>query len=80
MSDYSDALPDDKQEYFKNYLKKWREEHKDYMKEWYASNKDKFLEKILTPVVCECGFECGKTNLKRHQKTKLHLKKLSKKL
>ena len=64
-----------KSEYFKN----WRETHKNYSKEWYASNKDKFIEKLLTPVVCECGFECGQCNLKRHQRTKLHLKKLSKK-
>jgi len=51
----------------------------DYFKFWYKNNKDTFLEKLLTPVTCECGFECGKNNLKRHQKTKLHLKKLSKK-
>lgn len=63
------------------YLKNWRNAHKEsgisYSREWYAINKDAFLQKLLAPVTCECGFTCGKTNLKRHQKTKLHLKKLS---
>ena len=69
-----------KQEYFKNWRDTHKEYSKDYSKDWYATNKDKFIEKLLTPVTCECGFECGKTNLKRHQRTKLHLKKLSKKI
>ena len=61
------------QEYFKN----WRETHKDYGHNWYIEHKEEFLKKLLEPVVCECGFTCGKTNLKRHQKSKLHLKKLN---
>jgi hypothetical protein len=64
----------------KEYMKEWRDAHKDYGRIWYAENKEEFLKKLLTPVTCECGFECGKTNLKRHQKSKLHLKKLLKKL
>lgn len=64
------------QEYFKN----WRETHKEYGRNWYLEHKDEFLKKLLEPVTCDCGFECGKNNLKRHQKSKLHLKKLSKKL
>jgi hypothetical protein len=64
----------------KEYMKQWRDNHKDYGRNWYTNHKEEFLKKLLEPVTCECGFECGKTNLKRHQKTKLHLKKLSKKL
>lgn len=52
----------------------------EYKHKWYASNKDEILKNMLVPVICECGFECGQCNLKRHQKSKLHLKKLSKKL
>lgn len=61
----------------KKYAKEWRDNHADYMKDWYAEHKEDFIKKLLEPVTCECGFECGKTNLKRHQKSKLHFKKLS---
>jgi hypothetical protein len=51
-----------------------------YCRKWYSEHKDEILKKIMTPVVCECGFETAQCNLKRHQKTKLHLKKLSARL
>ena len=56
------------------------EERKEYNKKWYCENKETHLKKLLSPVTCECGFETAHCNLKRHQKTKLHLKKLSKKV
>jgi len=56
------------------------EERKEYNKKWYTENKNELLKKLLTPVTCECGFETGHCNLKRHQKSKLHQKKLSMKL
>lgn len=59
------------------YLKNWRETHPNYHKEWYLAHKDEFLAKLRVPVTCECGFTCGQNNLKRHQKTKLHLKRLN---
>jgi len=54
------------------------EDMKEYQKKYYETNKERILADILTPMQCECGFTCSKTNLKRHQKSKLHLKKLSK--
>jgi hypothetical protein len=60
------------------YLKNWRETHPNYQKEWYTKNKDEFLAKLRVPVTCDCGFTCGKNNLKRHQKSNTHLKRLPK--
>ena len=60
------------------YLKQWRADHPNYHKEWYQTHKDDFLSKMRTPVTCECGFTCGQNNLKRHQKSNTHLKRLSK--
>jgi len=66
------------------YLREWRENHKEeikeYLREWRQEHKDKVISYILKPVVCECGFECGKGNLKRHKTSKLHENKLLKKL
>jgi len=50
---------------------------KEYQKKYYETNKERILANILSPVQCDCGFTCSKTNIKRHQKSKLHLKKLS---
>ena len=61
----------------KEYMKEWRENNANYMKDWYAEHKQEFIQKLLIPTTCECGFKCGKTNLKRHQKSKLHTKKLN---
>jgi hypothetical protein len=57
---------------------KYIRKNPNYLKEWYLTNKEKHLLNLLTPITCSCGITCGKINLKRHQKTKLHLKKLSK--
>ena len=54
------------------------EDFKEYHKKYYETNKERILADILAPMKCECGFTCSKTNFKRHQKSKLHLKKLSK--
>jgi len=54
------------------------EDMKTYQKHYYEANKSRILADILAPVQCDCGFSCSKTNLKRHQKSKLHLKKLLK--
>ena len=48
----------------------------EYKRLYYIENKKNILEKMMNEVICECGFKCGHCNLKRHQKTKLHLKKL----
>lgn len=51
----------------------------EYKKEYYLKNKEHLLGIMLKEVQCECGFTCGKSNLIRHQTSKLHLKKLNKK-
>ena len=48
----------------------------EYKKNYYLEHKEHILEIMLKPMPCDCGFVCAKTNLLRHQKTKLHLKKL----
>ena len=62
------------------YFQKWRDNHKDstqeYNKQWYILHKETHIKKMLESVTCECGFITAKSNLIRHQKTKLHLKKL----
>ena len=44
-------------------------------KEYYNENVDV----INKPIICECGLAVCKQNLKRHCKTKLHLKLLESK-
>ena len=53
-----------------------KEYNKNYCKKWYMENKESHLKKLMTPTRCDCGFETAHANLKRHQKTKLHEKKL----
>lgn len=49
---------------------------KDYHHEYNLKNKERLLEKILKPVTCECGMEMAVCNLKRHQKSRNHIKKM----
>lgn len=67
-----------------DYLEKaklYRDTHKSqakqYREKYYAEHKEKLVAYLLKPVVCECGFECASVNIKRHQKSKLHAKKLA---
>lgn len=67
-----------------DYLEKaklYRDAHKSqakmYREKYYAEHKEKLVAHLLKQVVCECGFECALVNLKRHQKSKLHVKKLT---
>ena len=50
---------------------------KEYHQEYNMKNKQRLLEKILKPVVCECGMEMAICNLKRHQKSRNHLKRMN---
>ena len=52
----------------------------EYKKNYYREHRAHLLEIMLKPMTCDCGFTCAKTNLTRHQKTKLHLKKLKNKI
>jgi hypothetical protein len=62
----------------KDYQKKYRQTHAEYFINYYKEHKDKLNKEALQPVTCSCGFISGKCNLVRHQKTKLHFKRLNK--
>ena len=47
-----------------------------YKKNYYLEHRAHLLQLMLKEVECECGFKTGKCNFARHQKTKLHQKKL----
>lgn len=48
------------------------------VKAYRLANHAKIMEKILTPVECECGDVVAKCNLTRHKKSKRHLDNLKK--
>lgn len=52
------------------------EDMKEYKKQYYLQHKAHLMEIMMKEVECECGFKTASCNLGRHQKTKLHLKKL----
>ena len=70
-------------------MKEYRDNNKEKIKEYYKTNKEKLPErmkeyreknrKIINgnmkeKVKCECGYEGTKSNLKRHQTSKKHIK------
>lgn len=48
------------------------------VKAYRQANHAKIMEKILTPVECECGDVVTKCNLTRHKKSKRHFENLKK--
>jgi hypothetical protein len=56
---------------------KYSLEHKDdnkkRCKEWYEENKEKIKEKQKEKIICKCGGEFRKSDIRRHEKTKLHI-------
>ena len=75
----------------KEYDKEYRNNNKEYKKQYYNDNKNIFNERSLQyyydnkkeinektkeKVICECGYEITKCNLKRHQKSDKHIKLL----
>jgi|AntAceMinimDraft_5_1070358.scaffolds.fasta_scaffold94477_2 hypothetical protein len=58
------------QQYEKEYRDNNKEKIQEYMKEYRETNKENMKEKVK----CECGCEVTKNDLKRHQKTKKHIK------
>ena len=64
-------------EYFTQWRDKHREELTEYNKKYYETNKEKMVASLIVPVVCECGFETSKCNLKRHQKGSRHAKRMA---
>ena len=43
-------------------------------KEYFAANKELIYAKKYTRVICDCGKETDKNHIKRHQRTKEHLR------
>jgi len=54
-----------------------KEERLAQVKAYRVKNHAKIMEKILTPVECECGKTIAKCNLARHKKSKYHLDNLN---
>ena len=48
-----------------------------YNKKYYTQNKERILTSIKEKIVCSCGKLESRGHITRHQKTKLHAKKLS---
>lgn len=57
--------------------KEYKECKKQYNKEYRIENSEKINEKKREKVICECGCEIRKGDLKKHQKTKKHIQLLS---
>ena len=57
-------------EYKKNNKDKIKERAKKYKKTYYQNNK----EKLNGQIICECGAKTSKQHLKRHYKSKTHIK------
>lgn len=55
-----------------------KEQRLEYIKAYRLKNNSKIMEKLLTPVECDCGDVVLKCNLTRHKKTKKHLDNLKK--
>ena len=66
-----------KKEYGNQYRNNNREKNKEQKKQYYQNNREKINEKAKEKVICECGYEITKCNLKRHQKSAKHIKLLS---
>ena len=56
-----------------NNKEKYKEKILEKAKEYYKNNKEKIKERKKENIICECGCEVKKYNLKKHQKTKRHL-------
>jgi len=71
----------DNKEYTKECKKQYYIENKniinEYKKQYRIINNEKIKEKAKEKVICECGCEIRKSDLKKHQKTKKHLANLS---
>ena len=68
----------DRQEYFKKYYEKNKQEKKEYGIDYYENNKEQIIKKQSVPITCECGTLTQKWNLSNHRKSKKHFKLLNK--
>ena len=59
----------------KQYQKKWAEDNKEHVQK---IQKEKYARKWALLVECECGVSVARQNMKRHVKSKKHVKKMKK--
>jgi hypothetical protein len=75
---YQKKYREENKEKIKELGKQWREENKEKKKEkdkkFYEENREKIREKQNEKIKCECGCVVNKSQLKRHRKTKKHIK------
>ena len=66
--------------YNKEYKKQWYNDNKEILnekaKQYYNDNKEEINEKRKEKIICECGCEIRKSDLKTHQKTAKHIQLL----
>ena len=54
-----------------------REHYLDMKKKYYIEKKDEINEKQKTKILCVCGVECRKSDIRRHERTKRHIEFLN---
>ena len=74
-----DKIAQKRKVYYENNRDKIRayaEENKDKAKAYREANRDKLAEQSKRRINCECGNSCLLKELKKHQETKLHLRRM----
>ena len=66
----------DNKEYYKVYIKQYRIDNKEKINEKSKQYRIDNIEKTKEKIICECGCEIRKRDLKTHQKTAKHIKLL----
>ena len=51
-----------------------KEHKKQKKKEYYQNNREQILENMKTKITCVCGITLRKSGIKRHERTKNHIK------
>jgi len=80
-----ELIKENKKTYYINNKEELQEEHKEY----YQNNKEKIIKKVREfyknnkeelygQIICECGAKTSKHHLKRHYKSKKHIKFITK--
>ena len=69
--DKKEQRKQNKQQYYENNPEK-KEEKKHRMKQYREEHKEELAEKLKIKLICECGRELRKSDLKRHLKTNIH--------
>ena len=62
----------------KVYYDKTRDDRVATSKRYYEEHKDEIKEKSKVKVLCVCGVECRKSDIRRHERSKRHIEFMSK--